>query len=38
MSLRLGIDLHGLVADFNAGWTACYNNRAFEASLHHSQS
>lgn len=25
MSLRLGIDLDGVVADFNAGWTARYN-------------
>lgn len=27
MGLRLGIDLDGVVADFNRGWTAAYNDR-----------
>ena len=30
--MRLGIDLDGVVADFNAGWVGRYN-REFEASL-----
>lgn len=34
--MRLGIDLDGVVADFNAGWTERYN-RVFEAEVHHSQ-
>ena len=34
--LRLGIDLDGVVADFNAGWMQRYN-REFGAQLHHSQ-
>jgi 5'(3')-deoxyribonucleotidase len=34
--LRLGIDLDGVVADFNAGWMERYN-RDFSANLHHSQ-
>ena len=33
MGLRLGIDLDGVVADFNRGWTAAYN-RSFGAELH----
>jgi 5'(3')-deoxyribonucleotidase len=32
MGLRLGIDLDGVVADFNRGWTAAYN-RSFGAKL-----
>lgn len=32
MTLRLGIDLDGVVADFNRGWTSAYND-AFGASL-----
>lgn len=32
MGLRLGIDLDGVVADFNRGWTAAYND-AFDAAL-----
>ena len=32
MGLRLGIDLDGVVADFNAGWIATYNEE-FEADL-----
>jgi 5'(3')-deoxyribonucleotidase len=32
MGLRLGIDLDGVVADFNRGWTAAYND-AFDATL-----
>ncbi|MEM8620033.1 MAG: hypothetical protein AAGF73_09950 [Actinomycetota bacterium] len=31
--LRLGIDLDGVVADFNAGWTSRYNTE-FGAELH----
>jgi uncharacterized protein len=34
--LRLGIDLDGVVADFNTGWMERYN-RDFRANLHHSQ-
>jgi 5'(3')-deoxyribonucleotidase len=34
--LRLGIDLDGVVADFNVGWMDRYN-REFGAQLHHSQ-
>lgn len=34
--LRLGIDLDGVVADFNAGWMDRYN-REFGTTLHHSQ-
>jgi 5'(3')-deoxyribonucleotidase len=34
--LRLGIDLDGVVADFNAGWMDRYN-RDFGTDLHHSQ-
>ncbi|CAN5487299.1 MAG: hypothetical protein H0V12_00595 [Chloroflexi bacterium] len=34
--LRLGIDLDGVVADFNMGWMERYNRR-FGAQLHHSQ-
>jgi 5'(3')-deoxyribonucleotidase len=34
--LRLGIDLDGVVADFNVGWMERYN-REFGAQLHHSQ-
>jgi len=34
--LRLGIDLDGVVADFNVGWMARYN-RQFGTQLHHSQ-
>jgi 5'(3')-deoxyribonucleotidase len=34
--LRLGIDLDGVVADFNAGWMERYN-RDFGTQLHHSQ-
>ncbi len=34
--LRLGIDLDGVVADFNGGWIARYN-RDFGASLHPDQ-
>jgi 5'(3')-deoxyribonucleotidase len=34
--LRLGIDLDGVVADFNTGWMERYN-RDFGATLHHSQ-
>ena len=34
--LRLGIDMDGVVADFNAGWMARYN-REFGAQLHDSQ-
>lgn len=34
--LRLGIDMDGVVADFNAGWMARYN-RQFGTALHHSQ-
>ena len=30
--MRLGIDLDGVVADFNAGWISRYN-REFEANL-----
>jgi 5'(3')-deoxyribonucleotidase len=32
MGLRLGIDLDGVVADFNRGWTQAYNDR-FGAQL-----
>lgn len=32
MGLRLGIDLDGVVADFNRGWTRAYNDR-FDAQL-----
>ncbi|HEC09982.1 MAG TPA: hypothetical protein ENI86_10510 [Acidimicrobiales bacterium] len=32
MTLRLGIDLDGVVADFSAGWVECYN-RDFGTSL-----
>ena len=32
MGLRLGIDLDGVVADFNRGWTTAYND-AFGADL-----
>jgi 5'(3')-deoxyribonucleotidase len=32
MGLRLGIDLDGVVADFNRGWTSAYNDR-FGAEL-----
>lgn len=32
MGLRLGIDLDGVVADFNAGWMRLYNER-FETDL-----
>ncbi|MEX0835144.1 MAG: hypothetical protein WD010_03565 [Nitriliruptor sp.] len=32
MGLRLGIDLDGVVADFNRGWTAAYND-AFSGQL-----
>lgn len=32
MGLRLGIDLDGVVADFNRGWTLAYND-AFDAAL-----
>ncbi|MEX1178349.1 MAG: hypothetical protein WEB09_07790 [Nitriliruptor sp.] len=32
MGLRLGIDLDGVVADFNHGWTSAYN-AAFDAAL-----
>jgi 5'(3')-deoxyribonucleotidase len=32
MALRLGIDLDGVVADFNRGWTASYN-RCFGGEL-----
>jgi 5'(3')-deoxyribonucleotidase len=32
MGLRLGIDLDGVVADFNRGWTQAYNDR-FGAAL-----
>ena len=31
--LRLGIDLDGVVADFNQGWIDCYN-RDFNTTLH----
>jgi len=34
--LRLGIDLDGVVADFNIGWMDRYN-RQFGTQLHHSQ-
>jgi 5'(3')-deoxyribonucleotidase len=34
--LRLGIDLDGVVADFNVGWMERYN-RQFGTQLHHSQ-
>jgi 5'(3')-deoxyribonucleotidase len=34
--LRLGIDLDGVVADFNVGWIERYN-RDFGTQLHHSQ-
>lgn len=34
--LRLGIDLDGVVANFNVGWMERYN-REFGAQLHHSQ-
>lgn len=34
--LRLGIDLDGVVADFNVGWMERYN-RQFGTELHHSQ-
>jgi 5'(3')-deoxyribonucleotidase len=34
--LRLGIDLDGVVADFNVGWMERYN-REFGTQLHHSQ-
>lgn len=34
--MRLGIDLDGVVADFNAGWIGRYN-KAFAATLHDSQ-
>ncbi len=34
--LRLGIDLDGVVADFNVGWMERYN-REFGTTLHHSQ-
>jgi 5'(3')-deoxyribonucleotidase len=34
--LRLGIDLDGVVADFNVGWMERYN-REFGTRLHHSQ-
>jgi 5'(3')-deoxyribonucleotidase len=34
--LRLGIDLDGVIADFNAGWMDRYN-RQFERDLHPSQ-
>lgn len=34
--LRLGIDLDGVVADFNIGWMERYN-RQFGTELHHSQ-
>lgn len=32
MGLRLGIDMDGVVADFNLGWTASYNT-SFDAQL-----
>lgn len=35
-SLRLGIDLDGVVADFNQGWIARYNSQ-FDAALHPDQ-
>jgi 5'(3')-deoxyribonucleotidase len=34
--LRLGIDLDGVVADFNTGWMKRYNSQ-FGTDLHHSQ-
>jgi 5'(3')-deoxyribonucleotidase len=34
--LRLGIDLDGVVADFNVGWMERYN-RQFDKQLHHTQ-
>ena len=34
--MRLGIDLDGVVADFNVGWMERYN-REFGTDLHHSQ-
>ncbi len=34
--LRLGIDLDGVVADFNVGWMERYN-RQFGTNLHHTQ-
>ncbi len=36
MAVRLGIDLDGVVADFNAGWMQRYN-AAFSAELHPDQ-
>lgn len=36
VSLRLGIDLDGVVADFNRGWISAYN-AAFGAALHSEQ-
>jgi 5'(3')-deoxyribonucleotidase len=36
VQLRLGIDLDGVVADFNTGWMERYN-RQFGTALHHSQ-
>jgi 5'(3')-deoxyribonucleotidase len=34
--LRLGIDMDGVLADFNTGWMERYN-RSFGTELHHSQ-
>jgi 5'(3')-deoxyribonucleotidase len=36
MGLRLGIDLDGVVADFNRGWMRAYNDE-FDADLHPDQ-